>query len=508
MTVLRFSVFELEPEAGELRRQGRRVHLAGQPLKVLSLLVRRAGEVVSREELRRHVWGEDTFVDFDRGLNFCIASIRTALNDDARSPRFVETLPKRGYRFLAEVRVAGVGAVLPAKSTGTGRWASAAVLLLLVTLAPNAPRAHTRATARPASLAAFERAQRQMGEGAIGRRKSVPELREAIRLDPRFAEAYYALADTYLLLALKRELPAASALAEARAAASRAVDLEPIAENRQLSGLVRLYGEWDWAGAERDLSEAVRLEPSWDSGLVSYAKLLSGKGDDAGALATIDRAETVSPSCDLLLLDSAVLRYRARRFDDAMRKLEGAERFGPPRQTTSTDWRREIQALKVRVRIHQGDLRAAHQEALAILVMSGVDDQVRRRFAELPPAEALRRFYTKSADMMLAAGAEAGRVPPTRMATVYASLGEDDRAMSWLERAAAEHDPDVVFDLRDPDFDGLRPDPRFRALENRIRGRAAPRASLLEALSFGWLSPGRARREAQLLSPRIEAGPF
>src|SRR6185295_2757442 len=140
---------------------------------------------------------------------------------------------------------------------------------------------------------ALERGQERMAEGATGRRRSIYDLREAIRLDPRFAEAYYVLGDTYLRLAAERELPAGSALAEARAAALQAVALEPIAETRQLAGIVRLLNEWDWAGAERDIAEAVRLEPSWDSGLVSYAKLLSAKGDDAGALELIDRAETV-----------------------------------------------------------------------------------------------------------------------------------------------------------------------------------------------------------------------
>src|SRR4051794_29425982 len=103
MSVLRFGVFEMDSETGELRRQGRRVHITAQPFAMLWLLASRAGEVVSRDELRRQVWGSDTFVEFDRSLNFCIATIRAALNDNARSPRFIETLPRRGYRFLADV---------------------------------------------------------------------------------------------------------------------------------------------------------------------------------------------------------------------------------------------------------------------------------------------------------------------------------------------------------------------------------------------------------------------
>src|SRR5262249_30963393 len=98
MAVLRFGGFELDDELGELRRQGRRLHLAAQPLSALAVLVTRAGSIVTRDELRRHLWGDDRFVEFDRSLNFCIAEIRRALGDEARSSRFIETVPKRGYR--------------------------------------------------------------------------------------------------------------------------------------------------------------------------------------------------------------------------------------------------------------------------------------------------------------------------------------------------------------------------------------------------------------------------
>lgn len=103
---LRFAAFELDPSTGELRQRGDLVKLAAQPLKVLGLLVRRAGEVVTRQEIREHVWTGDTFVDFEQGLNFCIRQVREALGDTADAPRFIETLPRRGYRFLMPVTAA------------------------------------------------------------------------------------------------------------------------------------------------------------------------------------------------------------------------------------------------------------------------------------------------------------------------------------------------------------------------------------------------------------------
>src|ERR1700687_969713 len=99
---LRFGVFELDPRAGELRKHGVRVRLQEQPFQVLATLLEHPGEIVTREELQKKLWPADTLVDFDHGLNKVINKVREALSDSAESPRFVETVARRGYRFLAE----------------------------------------------------------------------------------------------------------------------------------------------------------------------------------------------------------------------------------------------------------------------------------------------------------------------------------------------------------------------------------------------------------------------
>src|SRR5580765_1185095 len=103
VSVLRFGVFEAEPRSGELRKHGVRVRLRDQSFQVLVLLLERPGQIVTREELQRRLWPADTFVDFDRGLNKAVNRLRETLGDSAESPRFIETLPKRGYRFIAPV---------------------------------------------------------------------------------------------------------------------------------------------------------------------------------------------------------------------------------------------------------------------------------------------------------------------------------------------------------------------------------------------------------------------
>jgi len=113
----RFGVFELDLTAGELRKSGAKLRLQGQPFQVLELLVERAGSVVTREELRQTLWPSDTFVDFDHSLNTAINKVREALGDSATSPRYVETLARRGYRFIAPVESNGLAAAAPSAAS-------------------------------------------------------------------------------------------------------------------------------------------------------------------------------------------------------------------------------------------------------------------------------------------------------------------------------------------------------------------------------------------------------
>src|ERR1700677_2391480 len=152
----RFGVFEVDVRNGELTRQGKRLSLQEQPFRLLVMLIERPGELVSREEVRQRLWPQ-TIVDFDHGLNKAISKIRDALGDSAENPRFIQTVARRGYRFLADVMVAGDGEVetalpetasrenasvdsqtpvdpAPAKprSRRTAAWAIAAAALLLL----------------------------------------------------------------------------------------------------------------------------------------------------------------------------------------------------------------------------------------------------------------------------------------------------------------------------------------------------------------------------------------
>jgi cholera toxin transcriptional activator len=112
--VARFGVFEADLDARELRKQGRRIRLQDQPFAVLAILLENAGSVISREDIRQKLWAADTFVDFDHSLNTAVNKIRETLGDSAGSPRFVETVARRGYRFVGQVSWENSSAPQPA----------------------------------------------------------------------------------------------------------------------------------------------------------------------------------------------------------------------------------------------------------------------------------------------------------------------------------------------------------------------------------------------------------
>ena len=136
-SVLRFGVYEVDPHAGELRRNGVKIKLQEQPFQVLTMLLERPGEVISREEMQRRLWPADTFVDFDHSLNAAVKRLRDALRDSADNPRFVETLARRGYRFVAPVAGAvpsGAKAeVMTRPDAGyIARWVAGTVVFLAI----------------------------------------------------------------------------------------------------------------------------------------------------------------------------------------------------------------------------------------------------------------------------------------------------------------------------------------------------------------------------------------
>src|SRR5690242_17769503 len=118
--LIRFGIFEADLNAGELRKSGSRIRLQEQPFQILAMLLERPGQIITREELRSRLWPGDTFVDFEHGVNSAVARLRDALGDSADSPRYIETLPRRGYRLIVSVEAPPQSAPLPSSGNGGG----------------------------------------------------------------------------------------------------------------------------------------------------------------------------------------------------------------------------------------------------------------------------------------------------------------------------------------------------------------------------------------------------
>jgi DNA-binding winged helix-turn-helix (wHTH) protein/TolB-like protein len=156
---VRFAIFEFNFSATELRRNGIVVRIQAQPAKVLAYLLAHAGRTVSREELHDAIWGTSTFVDFERGLNVCIAQIRSALGDDSSAPRFIQTIPRKGYEFICPIQklatepLAAPLAPLPVQPSHRTLFVSLAALMLIFAIVAGLLYARSRSHIAPITIA-------------------------------------------------------------------------------------------------------------------------------------------------------------------------------------------------------------------------------------------------------------------------------------------------------------------------------------------------------------------
>jgi DNA-binding winged helix-turn-helix (wHTH) protein/Tfp pilus assembly protein PilF len=463
-TSFHFADFELRLDSGELWRAGVAVKLQPRPASVLEILAGRTGEVVPRQEIRSAVWGDETYVDFDLALNFCILQIRRALGDSAVRPRFVATIPRRGYRFLAPVRVVSreVGAPVIGQTAAPRkpavRWRSAfagvgALGLLLITLGlvvrqhrPWPPGAAAPAQVSPAHQL-YLQGQYREAWGEIDQAKASFE--EAARLDPRSAPAFAALGQ--VLLATCR--PAREVLTAAEAAERRALELDPKNFVAYVDRGQRLFQyEYDWRGAESEFRRAVQLDGRSAEGHYGLANVLAQQGRHDEALAEANRALALEPE-RRLAINLAWFYYLARRHDDAIaqarRTIELA--FAATRGVTfpKAGFQQVFWTL-ILAELAKADAQAA---------LNTARDEA-RAMAIRPPASLAEFWARAKRDAAKADSANLG------YAVVPAiELGEYDHAIDLLYRQCEERSGSGIPFLRvNPLYDPLRGLPRFAAL--------------------------------------------
>jgi DNA-binding winged helix-turn-helix (wHTH) protein len=309
---IRFGVFDLNLETGELSRRGRKLKLSPKPFRVLALLAASPGRLVTREAIQKELWGSDTFVDFEHALNFCIREIRCALGEKAKKPRFIETLPRRGYRFIAAVSNTGPATGSPPADGSNGTES-------------NRTESNRAESNRLEAYECYSRARKNLMQmGKDGLEQARVDFERAVTLDPGYAMAHAGLGGAYALrslnrrvredldqarLHLQRALELDRELAEpypwlcyvhmrtgqieqALAAGQRAIQLQPnLAQAHYFLGLAYFVsseaGASHYQNAANHLLRAMQAGPGWQASwfVISFVALLNGDYEHAEAFA-------------------------------------------------------------------------------------------------------------------------------------------------------------------------------------------------------------------------------
>jgi DNA-binding winged helix-turn-helix (wHTH) protein/tetratricopeptide (TPR) repeat protein len=430
-----FAPFELDVRNCELRRDGVVVKLPPQPFTALTLLVRRAGTLVTRDELRAEIWGDDRHVDFDGGLNFCIAQLREVLSDPASRSSYIVAVPRRGYRFVADVQAVVPEVEVNRKwSWRAGRPALAGVALAIAVAIVFAWRSDVPGLAADLpSLAAVQRYER----GASGLADASPRelqdrvtfFEDAIREAPGYAEAYAGLAAAHLILGNYRAVAPQEAYSSAKAAAARALALRPdLGDAHAAYAAAIMYFDWDWAGAGDHLERAVSLAPSSATTHYWFARYLSATGKHDRALQHARKTVELTPSSPSAHTLLGMTAFYAGRFDEAQRECESA-----------------------------GALMREFEPA-----------HICRR-AALAERESEPGFWRARLGRLLDSASEEDCVlNAVAIASAEAHMGNHDAAMEWLERAANFRSDALVFAAVHPALQRLRSEQRYARVLQRI----------------------------------------
>ena len=371
--VIRFGVFEADVPAGELRKNGVKVKIQDLPFRALKLLLSHPNEVLSRDQFRQALWPEGVFVDFDHGISSAINRLRDALGDSADNPVFIETVERRGYRWIApthipappvvapgpvlvkpvaetpaESQVAETAADAPATRTmpaGPGwRWSlvfpAAALVLLAWAFWPGHHAANAGSTKRasvgqpvpngPADSVrhpANTDAEQFYLKGRFYWEKRTPDdlnkavdfFTQAIVHDPNYAPAYVGLADCYNLMREYTVMPSSEAYPRALAAAQKAVELDDQSSEAHASLAFALFwGSWNAGDADREFRRAIELNPNNAVAHHWYATYLATMGRRAESVQEIERAQALDPASKSIVADKGDLLWGAGRHDEAM----------------------------------------------------------------------------------------------------------------------------------------------------------------------------------------------
>jgi DNA-binding winged helix-turn-helix (wHTH) protein len=489
--VLRFGIFELDAQSGELRRHGLKIRLPDQAFQILRLLLERPGVVVTREELRQRLWTPDTFVDFDVGVNSAIRKLREALDDSAENPRFVETLPRRGYRFVASVHSAATGQIHESAAGETTTTAAGArpkriagvvvvaatiaTLILVYALQPqivreiagaigggraSPPRAAGPRAVNPQAYESYLKGREVGGRQNFDAfRQAVAYFEDAVAKQPDFALAHAAMAQAQLQFLYGGPLSPRETIPKAEAAARRALQLDDtLALAHRMLGNILHHFYWQWDDADKAFARARQLSADPADTLIPVEYLIrNGRFEDA--IAAAERARRLDPLSFNASINVAVAYRMAGQHERALSEIRRALEIVPERGrghfqlgVTLTFMGRSNDAigeLERAVELSHGNLRfgayLGHAYAAA-----GRPLDARRILKQLESRA--RQQYVSSFGMAL----------------IHDALGEKEPALTALERAHQDRAVEFAQMAQYPPFTTIASDPRYEAVMRRI----------------------------------------
>ncbi len=463
---LQFDGWTVDRVSGEISRDGHMTRLPQQPLRILIELTDRAGEVVTREQLVKALWPQGV-VDFDNGLNVAVRKLRVALDDVGDTPRYVETLPRVGYRFIGKLGAAVPPAAIestPARSV-RGMWlllafavvALAAGLGIFWFSERSAGGTRHVPSARAEELyveGMHQRSRRDVDATAL----ALAKLEEAIKEDPEYAEAWAGYSRTLSSAVVRQLTTPAEGLPKARAAAERALTLDPEVADAHVTLLhIHMDFDKDFAAATRDLEKARQLGLNTASFWHYSAMWHAQQGRVEEGLADMRRARALEPMTLLLSSNYALILFNARRYDEVIALLTPIIEANPgfdtgrsvlARALTATgrfdEALAQLQARK-EVGAWQGDLGVLYAKM-------GRREDALREIARLDTLQS--RGFGESYEL----------------ATIRATLGELDLGCESLARALTDGSFLVNWMRLDPRMDPLRGRNCFTDVEKKLYG--------------------------------------
>jgi len=428
---LRFGAFEVDLRNRELRKSGLRLKLQQKPFQILEALLETPGALILRADLAQRLW-PDLHVNFDRSLNTAVNALRQALADSPRNPRFIETRPGLGYRFLASVEEIEERAAAPKQ-------------------AARDPEAHQDYLRGRFFL-------NKLTEEDL--HKAVAHFESAVAQDRGCALAYAGLAEAYGMFAILNMLPASVAGSRARQMAAAALRVAPdLAEAHSACASVKALFERDWDGAQACHMQALQLNPASAIVRHNYGHYLAAAGRAQEASAQLEQARAIEPLSLAIHAGIAWSLYVGRDFaraaEESWKALALDARFAAAQHTLGLAYAQigmteEAIVEQRNARVCTGGSPAV----LAALVHAYATAQQPEQ-----AAEALRELRALS---------EKRYVSPYWYAIAYAGLRDDPAALDALEQACQERDVWLMWANVEPRFDHLRTHPRFRTLLRAI----------------------------------------